>query len=106
MAGRLLGLPAAAGLIDRLGVMAVEQVDAALVTFERSGHGAIDQEADPRAIGVVVAGGQEDRLVGRVGVAGRRMGEKALIAPGPQQAVQRLDAFRPELLMISAGFER
>src|SRR6185312_759463 len=59
--------PAAAGGLDGVGVAAVEQVEAAGEIAEVGGLDPIDEEQHGRAVGVVVAVRQEDRL--RLGVA-------------------------------------
>ena len=78
--------------------MAVEQIDAALITIERRGFGAIDQKTDLCAVGIVRFGREEHLLVFCERIVTRRVTEKAVIAPCPQQGVERLDTLpRPRL---------
>src|SRR5690606_9337677 len=83
--------PGATRLLHGVGVVAREDIDEAVVAPGGPGHGAIDEEAHVGAVGIGVVGGDEDRL-GAVIVpaAGAGMGEEAVVAVGPEQAVERV----------------
>src|ERR1700722_11248738 len=98
VAGRLQFGPLRARACPRLLVGAVEQDDDALVSLglalkDRRRPRARQQHAQPGAIGIVVAGGEENRLRLRFAVACRTMGKEAFVRIGPQPLVERLDPF-------------
>ena len=73
-------------------VASVEHIDDA-----RIGRGvvelrAVDQEADLRPVRIVTARGKVNGMGLNMTVACRAMGKEALLAIGPQQRVERLDA--------------
>ena len=66
MTGRLRRLPLFARGIDGIRIVAVEEMDRALVTFEIFATGAFDKEAHVRGIRVPVRGRQQHRLFGGI----------------------------------------
>ena len=68
MAGLFQRLPMRARAFDLGRVMAIEQEHGAFVAGEIRGGGTVDEEAYLRLVGIGLAGGQEDRLLG--GLAG------------------------------------
>jgi hypothetical protein len=83
--------PAAARRFDRRGVAAVEQVAAAGKGTEIVGLDPVHQYQHRRAVRVVVALRQPDRLRRGIAVAGGAVRQEARIVVGPQQRVEVLD---------------
>ncbi|OWK20526.1 hypothetical protein AJ88_29735 [Mesorhizobium amorphae CCBAU 01583] len=71
-------------------VMAVEQEDGALVAAEVRGRRAIDEEADLGLVPILLPGGEQDRLLGRIGFAVGRMRQEGIVAERPQVLVERI----------------
>src|SRR5262249_12964957 len=77
---------------DRGGIAAFEQIDDARVGREISRPGAGDEKAYAGAIGVVLRAGQVYGLQRRVPITLGAVRQKALVAVGPQERVERLHA--------------
>src|SRR5581483_533609 len=77
---------------DGGGIAALEQVDDARVGREVARLGTVDQEAHAGAVGILPLRRQIDRLGGGIAVAPGAVRQEAVVAPGPQQGVERLDA--------------
>src|SRR5581483_7362881 len=77
---------------DRVGIVAVEEEDDALVAGEIAGFGAVGEEADAGAVRIVAGGGQPDGLVLGESVPGGAVRQEALLAVGPQVGVERVAA--------------
>src|SRR6188472_3412271 len=90
-----LGLgPALARRRDRIRIVAVKQKDQTLISGGIGGERRpVDQKADLRAIGIVVAAGDQDRLRCRFRLLRRAMWQETVVTIGPQMGIESLDAF-------------
>src|ERR1051326_8324777 len=88
-----LGLtPAAPRRIDRGLIVAVEHVDTAGILRHIVRFDAIDEKEDRRAVRVLSAIAEPDRLRRRIAVARRAVRQKTRVVIGPEERVQMLDA--------------
>src|ERR1700690_3049777 len=92
MAGSAAGAPASARRLDRVRIVAVEDVDAAGEAGESLALDAGCQKQDRRAVRVLNLVGQPDRLRRGVAIPRRAMRQETRLVIDPQQSVQMLDA--------------
>ncbi len=85
--------PALARGGNRLGICAIEQKHQALVgTGIRGNRGSVDQKPHACAVRVVLAHGEQDRLLGGSCLPVRSMRQKAVITERPQMRIKGVDA--------------
>src|SRR5690242_351947 len=91
VAGALVVRPALARVGDALGVVAVEQLEAAFVLRELPCRGAVGEHEDAGAVRILVVDREPDRLLGGVAVGLAAMRQECVRVVGPEPRVQRLD---------------
>jgi hypothetical protein len=78
---------------DRLRIFTVEQQHKALIGRGVFRHGsALDQEPHPRAIGICLVYGQQDRVLGGLTVAPGSVRQECIVPPSPQMRIEPVDA--------------
>jgi len=106
VAGIAGAAPAAAGRFDHVGVVAVEEVEAACVGPQILGFDAVDEHQYRGAVGVFLTVRQPDRLQGRMAVGYRAVRQEGRFLVGPQRCAKifgALDRPRPDDDPVALG---
>src|SRR5437868_6095325 len=92
MPGAAGAAPAAASRLDHVGIIAVEEVQAARVGPEVCGFDAVDEHQYRGAVGVFLTVRQPDRLQGGMTVGDRAVRQEGGLLIGPQRRTQMFSA--------------